>query len=130
MRKLLSALVLMILVWGCAKKIAPSGSGTSSSPANTQAATTPDGKGKDINNPEPGVSDNATKAPATATDAAIAAGQNTFNAKCGRCHGLKTPGDFTAERWVGIMDAMAPKAHLTDIEKANVYAYVKANAKK
>jgi mono/diheme cytochrome c family protein len=57
-------------------------------------------------------------------------GQSTYNAKCGKCHGLKVTTDFTADRWVSIMQVMASKAHLDDTEKENVLAYVKANAKK
>ena len=90
----------------------------------------------------------APAAPATATVAATAPvvtpppataepakspemlGQSTYNGKCGRCHGLKPVGDYTADRWVGIMESMAPKARLDDTEKQNVLAYVKANAKK
>lgn len=67
---------------------------------------------------------------ANTTPDAAALGQTTYNAKCGRCHELKTTTDYTADRWVGIMDAMAPKAQLTDAEKGNVLTYVKANAKK
>jgi mono/diheme cytochrome c family protein len=57
-------------------------------------------------------------------------GQGTFNAKCGKCHGLKATSDFTADRWVNILQVMAIKANLTEGEKENVLAYVKANAKK
>ena len=57
-------------------------------------------------------------------------GQSTFNAKCGKCHGLKIASDYTVDRWISVMQIMAPKAHLDDTEKENVLAYVKANAKK
>lgn len=57
-------------------------------------------------------------------------GQSTYNAKCGRCHGLKVTSDYTSDRWVSIMQVMAPKANLTDAEKENVLVYVRANAKK
>jgi len=57
-------------------------------------------------------------------------GQATYNAKCGKCHGLKVTTDYTAERWISVMQVMAPKARLDDTEKENVLAYVKANAKK
>ena len=76
-----------------------------------------------------------TKTPATPTTPAKAAapevqGQSTYNAKCGKCHELKVVGDYNADRWVSIMQVMAPKAGLTDVEKDNVLAYVKVNAKK
>jgi hypothetical protein len=57
------------------------------------------------------------------------AGQATYTAKCGRCHGLKNPGDFTSSDWVPILDKMAVKAHLDSTEKVNVLAYVQVNAK-
>jgi mono/diheme cytochrome c family protein len=66
----------------------------------------------------------------SAADAAAIAGQSIYNAKCGRCHGLKVTTDFTAERWASIIAVMAPRANLTDAERENVYAYVKANSKK
>jgi mono/diheme cytochrome c family protein len=57
-------------------------------------------------------------------------GQSIFNAKCGRCHGLKIPSEYTDIRWVQIMQVMAMKANLNETEKANVLTYVRANAKK
>jgi mono/diheme cytochrome c family protein len=66
---------------------------------------------------------------ATASTGDVAAGKDTYVAKCQRCHELKNPGDFSSSRWVRIVDDMAPKAHLDDAEKANVLAYVQAHAK-
>ena len=57
-------------------------------------------------------------------------GQTIYNAKCGSCHYLKVTTDYTADRWISIMQVMAIKANLNDTEKENVLAYVKANAKK
>ena len=72
-----------------------------------------------------------TRSPAdAATKSPEMLGQATFNAKCGRCHGLKIPGDYTVDRWIGVMQDMARRANLSDTEKENVLAYVKANAKK
>lgn len=145
MKKILPTLVLAFMVWGCAKKMTPAQSETPSS--NTGAV---------INQTKPAESNTGTPAVATTTtpttqgnientgtmgskvaptgstaeaNAAIA-GQATFNAKCGRCHGLKSTYDYTADRWASILAVMAPRANLTETEKANVYAYVKANAKK
>jgi hypothetical protein len=72
-----------------------------------------------------------TPSQATATTSpAIDAGKSIYIAKCQRCHGLKDPADYTANQWVPILDNMAKKAALTDDEKANVLAYVDANARK
>ena len=65
---------------------------------------------------------------ATESTSAIA-GHTTFEAKCGRCHGLKNPGDYTAKQWEPIMNKMAVKARLDSTEKANVLAYVSFHAK-
>lgn len=61
---------------------------------------------------------------------AIVAGEKIYVAKCGNCHDLVKPESRTADKWPGIIDWMAPKAKLTDTEKSNVLAYVKARAKK
>ena len=131
MKKILSAFVLMVLVWGCAKKITPANTNVTSAPSKTETApaeSSNKGEGVEPTNPEAGT---LTAPKETEVDAAaVAAGQSIYKAKCGTCHALKSTGDFTAQRWIGIMDAMAPNARLTDIEKANVYTYVKANAKK
>ncbi|RYD89712.1 MAG: hypothetical protein EOP50_17130 [Sphingobacteriales bacterium] len=112
MKKILFASAVAALVVACAPKVTPA--------ASTGTAPTP----------------NATTAPATPTPAAnpatakIEAGHQVYTAKCGRCHALKEPSHYTAERWVPILQSMAPKAKLNDEETANVMAYVQANAKK
>lgn len=111
MKKLFFALVVLMAVWSCSKKATPSKSesGTTTSTATTSTTT-------------------ETKTVASAE--LLAAGKTTYEAKCGRCHALHAPDEYTAEKWVPYVDAMAPKARLTDSEKANVLAYVQANAKK
>ena len=115
MKKIFSASVLMILVWGCAKKITPSNSGTSPSNSQSTPAETNTGKGTEpvaILIPTTNTGAAETKvAPkeATAEDAAIIAGQSLYTAKCGRCHNLKVTTDYTAERWTDILAVMAPR---------------------
>jgi hypothetical protein len=58
------------------------------------------------------------------------AGKEVFTAKCGKCHELKDPADYTPKKWISIVNDMAPKAKLDATEKKNVLAYVQANAKK
>jgi len=65
----------------------------------------------------------------TTTTGDASAGKDTYTAKCGQCHGLKNTGDYTIAEWGPILDHMAKKAQLDDVEKANVLAYVDANAK-
>lgn len=57
-------------------------------------------------------------------------GEDLFNLKCGRCHGLPAPSEFTIADWQPIMKRMAPKAKLSADETNWVLAYVDANAKK
>ncbi len=56
-------------------------------------------------------------------------GEAIFKAKCGKCHGLKNPGDYTSDRWDGILKVMFPRAKLEGAEQHEVLAYIKANAK-
>lgn len=67
----------------------------------------------------------ATKAP----PAEVVSGNQIFDAKCGRCHDLKKPVDFTAAEWIPIMESMAKKAKLNAEEKEQVTSYVKFYAK-
>ena len=57
-------------------------------------------------------------------------GEDLFNLKCGRCHGLPSPSEYTIVDWKPIIAAMAPKAKLNAEETNWVLAYVNANAKK
>ena len=59
----------------------------------------------------------------------IVEGEKIFTTKCGRCHSLKAPANYTSNQWRPIMNDMAGKAKLTTDEKANVLAYVINNAK-
>lgn len=54
----------------------------------------------------------------------IAMGKNIYEANCGKCHDLPNPQSFSDEKWVEIMNWMAPKAKLTDEQKAYAYLYV------
>jgi len=139
MKKIIPVITLMIFVWGCSKKMAPSNAGATA-PASQNM---PEAKNAgNIAEPENRVAiliptENtgtfgSKVAPKETTPEAAAAisGQSIYNAKCGLCHGLKVAADYTAEQWASILSVMAPRARLTDTEKENVYAYVKANAKK
>jgi hypothetical protein len=142
MKNTLTVLSLVILVWGCAKKMTPapstapasnSGSAIQSQSPNTdkQAPTTAAANTNTTPTAAVGGPTGTIQAAAPKPEeAALIAGQQTFNAKCGRCHAYKATIDYTADRWASILSVMAPRANLTETEKANVYAYVKANSKK
>lgn len=54
----------------------------------------------------------------------LALGKTIFDNSCGKCHDLPNPTEYTAVKWVGIMNAMAPKAKLNDSQHATVYNYI------
>lgn len=54
----------------------------------------------------------------------IAEGKTIFENSCHKCHALPEPKAFTDEQWVGLVNAMAPKAKLTDEQGKLVYEYV------
>jgi len=141
MKKTFTVIALTVLVWSCAKKSTPTAStgGTSSntgSVVNAPAANTGTVATTANANPAAGAvvpsTPEGTRSPADAnvTKSPEMLGQSTFNTKCGRCHGLKVTTDYTVDRWISVMQVMAQKANLSDTEKENVLAYVKANAKK
>lgn len=54
----------------------------------------------------------------------LAEGKNIFTTSCKKCHDLPNPTEHSTEQWVGIMNAMAPKAKLTDVQHQLVYDYI------
>jgi mono/diheme cytochrome c family protein len=140
MKKTFTIVALTILVWGCAKKVTPVASGTGISSNSGSVVNAPSSSPKletapVVNTAPVGTtpatpSGSRTPAEGSTTKSPEMLGQATFNAKCGKCHGLKVTTDYTVDRWISVMQIMAPKAKLDDTEKENVLAYVKANAKK
>ncbi len=114
--------LLVIVLFGCAKKIAPT-----NKTAVAETPAKPMDPVKPVEPVKPVVVETKT---VTAASEEVVTGKNVFEAKCGRCHGLKEPQTYTAERWVKIVDWMAPKANLNATEKTNVLAYVNFYAKK
>ncbi len=143
MKRIFTIVAVTVLVWGCAKKITPAISSTAPSSNSGSVTPAPSKFEKPVVNTTPVPSTTApvasvpsTTAPASRNPAEAKPsspemlGQATFNTKCGRCHGLKVTSDYTTDRWVSIMQVMAQKAQLSDVEKENVLSFVKANAKK
>ncbi|MFM7710631.1 MAG: c-type cytochrome [Ferruginibacter sp.] len=91
---------LLIVLAACSKKTVPS---------STQAQST-------------------DKPASTTVDMAVS-GKQVFEAKCGRCHALKSPSEFTSQEWRPIMNRMADKAKLSVEEKTQVLTYVMQGAK-
>ncbi|RYZ00048.1 MAG: hypothetical protein EOO11_02950 [Chitinophagaceae bacterium] len=114
MKQLLFSCALAATVFACTPKAQPAATSTSTGSTSSTSSTTT----------------TTTTSTTTTAGSAVAAGHQVYNAKCGRCHNLKDPAHYTAERWVPILKSMAPKARLSEDETAQVAAYVNANAKK
>ena len=56
-------------------------------------------------------------------------GKEIYESKCGSCHNLKKPSEYTFTEWNPIMNRMAKKADLDYLQKQNVLGYLKDNAK-
>jgi hypothetical protein len=88
MKYLTIFLVAVVMIYGCAKKNLPTATATS-----TETVKEPDAMKMatvDLKNSKEAM-----------------AGMETYNGKCGRCHGLKNTADYTKEQWTPIMDRMA-----------------------
>jgi mono/diheme cytochrome c family protein len=134
MKKLTIIIIAIVALYSCAKKMTPVATQTTATANEAKPAKLPAVQAN-INN-ETAVADSiekakvAAKVATTKTETAeVTIGKETFKAKCGRCHELKNPADYTAVKWVKLVDWMAPKAKLSAAEKDNVLAYVSFYAK-
>ncbi len=66
----------------------------------------------------------------TLVKADLTQGKQIFINRCGKCHDLPLPEQFTEKRWDGILSYMIPRARLSDEQGIHVTGYLKANAKK
>lgn len=60
----------------------------------------------------------------TVSEEKLAQGKTIFENSCGKCHALPNPTEHTSVQWVGIMNAMAPKAKLNEEQHQMVYDYI------
>jgi hypothetical protein len=58
------------------------------------------------------------------------AGKSIYTTRCGRCHDLPLPAQFSAARWDDILPTMFPRARLTNEEALHVRTWVLVNAGK
>ena len=100
MKKLVTIVILSFFIFACSHKTASTTSGTALKTSS-----------------------------ATVTQEQFMEGKMVFEANCAKCHKLRNPASHTKEQWVKWLDKMAPKAKLTDEQKAQVYNYVSVNAK-
>ncbi len=133
MKKAIVIFLSAITLYSCAKRITSNKIATNSSEVKVndplQPATPPMSEVKTVaapvvvdlkDMPEPKIKKESIE---------VAAGKETFKAKCGSCHELKPAETYTSAKWVKIIDWMAPKAKLNASEKENVLAYVSFYAK-
>lgn len=59
----------------------------------------------------------------------IAQGKIIYNNKCGECHDLHTPGEYTVHEWDDILPEMSHKAKLSSNDAGIVRSWVITNAK-
>ena len=105
----------------CNKKMAPATVSVKDNPPPPMEEIKPETK------TEPGP---ATPIMPLSNESLVAHGEIVFKSKCGKCHELKNPANYTVSRWEGILKSMIPKANLDLSEQEMVKAYINANAKK
>jgi len=59
----------------------------------------------------------------------IAQGKVIYNQKCGECHDLHAPAEFTVHEWDDILPGMSHKAKLSSDDAGIVRSWVITNAK-
>lgn len=60
----------------------------------------------------------------------VAKGKIIFSNRCGRCHDLPDPVQYTSPGWDGILKSMIPRARLDKEQEIHVTAYINANCSK
>ena len=86
-----------------------------------------DAASSDAYGDEPSVLDR-TPADNRVMSAEANAGFGLYNQKCGRCHALHSPTDFSAAEWPGIVREMKQEAGLSESEVSMITAYLTSAA--
>ena len=107
MKKLIVASTLIVLVAACHKKTMPTITTRTEQPPPPAKPVVP---------------------VAVATD--VEAGKAIYTTQCARCHSPKPVDNWTVEEWQPILRSMIPRARLNEAQRAQLTAYVTANAKK
>jgi cytochrome c5 len=66
----------------------------------------------------------AANVTSNATLAQLQQGRDLYLGKCGACHQIYSPDNFTASDWQNILSVMAPRAGLSSANSTLVYKYV------
>jgi mono/diheme cytochrome c family protein len=144
MKKLIVlSVICAAVIISCGKKMMPeSGANDPSKPVNNKSASS----GTPVANTNPNASVNAPEnglpsfRDSQKSGAATAQAQNinsdaykgkaVYVTKCGTCHALKTPIDYTADQMKNILAVEIPKAKLDSKEAKQVTAYLMDNVRK
>ena len=128
--------ICAIVIISCGKKIVPGSDANNNSNNGNEKTTKSATQPVDQNNSRtttPSFNDMQNTVPPpieTPRNVSMEKGKTVFVSKCGSCHGLKNPGDYTVDQWNTILRNEIPKANLDNKESEQVTAYILANAKK
>ena len=112
--KVLALAVFAVIIYSCASKSsAPTVSANETRPAAPAPSTAPA--------PAPIV------AGPTIMTAELAQGKELYDNNCAKCHRLYKSNEFSAEEWKPIVERMAKKSHLDDIQGQKIYNYITMN---
>lgn len=67
------------------------------------------------------------EAPAVVLTPELMEGKSLYENNCAKCHKLFPASKHTKEDWVPVLNRMAPKAKITDVQKASIYNYITAS---
>lgn len=59
-----------------------------------------------------------------------AAGRHIFMARCGKCHGVPDPLQYTTRQWETILASMIPRSRINKEQAVHLTAFVNTNADK
>lgn len=128
-------LISSAVVLGCARKLVPDSDGNISSGQEKKAekemgkedkklaSNSSDGR-PSFNNMQQSVS------PSIENSISLDKGKTIFVTKCGGCHALKTPGDYTSDQINAFLKTEISRAKLDKKDADQLSAYLFANAKK
>ncbi len=71
----------------------------------------------------------ASCAGAPAAEAGPAGAERLYRSKCSACHRAYPPSSRDRTAWAEVLPKMAPRAKLSDAERARILEYLQANAK-
>jgi mono/diheme cytochrome c family protein len=66
---------------------------------------------------------------APSAEAGPAQAERLYRSKCSACHRAYAPSSRDAAGWAEVLSKMAPRAKLSDAERARILAYLQANAR-